>query len=111
MFRRYPDGVIKVVLATNIAETSITIDEITHVVDGGRVKEMQYRPEKRMAALCEVWCSQASARQRVRSTRCGQRTGAPQSLAVRAGIVCLSPAVLRMDRTASSTDGRARRLL
>jgi HrpA-like RNA helicase len=41
IFRRYPPGVIKIVVSTNIAETSITIDEITHVVDCGRVKEMQ----------------------------------------------------------------------
>jgi hypothetical protein len=47
-------------VSTNIAETSITIDEITHVVDTGRVKEMQYNPEKRMAHLCETWCSQVS---------------------------------------------------
>ena len=47
-------------VSTNIAETSITIDEITHVVDTGRVKEMQYNPEKRMAHLCETGCSQVS---------------------------------------------------
>lgn len=41
IFRRCPPGVIKIVVSTNIAETSITIDEITHVVDCGRVKEMQ----------------------------------------------------------------------
>ena len=52
------------VVATNIAETSITIEEVTHVVDAGRVKEMAYNTKKRMAQLTEVWCSQASARQR-----------------------------------------------
>ena len=41
IFRRYPPGMIKIVVSTNIAETSITIDEITHVVDCGRVKEMR----------------------------------------------------------------------
>jgi HrpA-like RNA helicase len=41
IFRRYPAGIVKIVVATNIAETSITVDEITHVVDCGRVKEMQ----------------------------------------------------------------------
>lgn len=41
IFRRYPAGIVKIVVSTNIAETSITIDEITHVVDCGRVKEMR----------------------------------------------------------------------
>jgi ATP-dependent RNA helicase DHX36 len=64
IFRKYPPGIVKIVVSTNIAETSITIDEITHVVDTGRVKEMQYNAEKRMAHLCETWCSQASSKQR-----------------------------------------------
>ena len=64
IFRKYPPGIVKVVVATNIAETSITIDEITHVVDTGRVKEMRYNAETRMAHLCETWCSRASSKQR-----------------------------------------------
>ncbi|KAK3254708.1 hypothetical protein CYMTET_36081, partial [Cymbomonas tetramitiformis] len=63
-FSTPPPGVRKVVIATNIAETSITIDDVVFVVDGCRVKENRYDPATRMASLDTVWISRASARQR-----------------------------------------------
>ena len=42
VFERLPSGIRKVVVATNVAETSITIDDVGFVIDTGRVKEMRY---------------------------------------------------------------------
>lgn len=42
IFQQPPAGVRKIVLATNIAETSITINDIVHVVDSGLHKEERY---------------------------------------------------------------------
>ena len=54
----------KVVLATNIAETSITIPGVKYVVDAGYVKEKRYDPISKVDTLHTVPVSQAQARQR-----------------------------------------------
>ncbi|KDQ15674.1 hypothetical protein BOTBODRAFT_54555 [Botryobasidium botryosum FD-172 SS1] len=54
----------KVVVATNVAETSITIPDVVYVLDSGKVKEMQYDPASGLSRLLEVKISQASGRQR-----------------------------------------------
>ena len=56
--------VIKVVLATNVAETSITIDDVGFVIDSGRVKEERYEVSRRMSSLQDVLISAAAAKQR-----------------------------------------------
>ncbi|XP_019627907.1 PREDICTED: ATP-dependent RNA helicase DHX36-like [Branchiostoma belcheri] len=64
VFERPPKGVRKVVLATNIAETSITIDDVVYVVDCGQVKEKNFDITNNLATLQPVWISKASAKQR-----------------------------------------------
>lgn len=44
VFQRSQVGKRKIVLTTNIAETSVTIDDIVHVVDTGTHKEQNYDP-------------------------------------------------------------------
>lgn len=64
IFEPTPNGARKVVLATNIAETSLTIDGIVYVIDPGYVKENVYNPATGMSNLVVVPCSRASANQR-----------------------------------------------
>jgi ATP-dependent RNA helicase DHX57 len=45
-------------------QTSITIDDVVYVIDTGRVKEMQYDPERGFTRLVEQWITQAAGRQR-----------------------------------------------
>lgn len=61
---RPPAHPAQVVLATNIAETSITIDDAVFVIDSGRAKQSMFDERKQMRRLVDVWISQAEARQR-----------------------------------------------
>lgn len=57
-------GELKIVVATNVAEASVTIPDVTVVVDSCRVKEMDYDAERQMSALVMKLASQDSLRQR-----------------------------------------------
>ncbi|XP_074787783.1 ATP-dependent RNA helicase DHX29 isoform X2 [Athene noctua] len=59
-----PFGVRKIVLATNIAETGITIPDVVFVIDTGRTKENRYHESSQMSSLEETFVSKASALQR-----------------------------------------------
>jgi ATP-dependent helicase HrpB len=59
-----PPGARKVVLATSIAETSLTIEGVRVVVDGGLSRVPRYSPRTGMTRLATVRVSHASAEQR-----------------------------------------------
>lgn len=72
IFEPTPEGARKVVLATNIAETSLTIDGIKYVIDPGFSKMKSYNPRTGMESLLISPISKASANQRAgRSGRTG----------------------------------------
>ncbi|GMN59197.1 hypothetical protein TIFTF001_028289 [Ficus carica] len=64
IFERPPPNVRKIVLTTNMAEASITINDIVFVVDCGKAKETTYDALNNTPCLLPSWISQASARQR-----------------------------------------------
>ncbi|XP_077602749.1 ATP-dependent RNA helicase DHX33 isoform X1 [Crocuta crocuta] len=66
VFQGPPKGCRKVIISTNIAETSITIPGIKYVVDTGMVKAKKYNPDSGLEVL---------AVQRVSKTQAWQRTG------------------------------------
>ncbi|KAJ5668882.1 hypothetical protein N7462_009952 [Penicillium macrosclerotiorum] len=59
-----PDGMRKIVIATNIAETGITIPDITAVVDTGKEKMMRFDERRQLSRLIESFISRANAKQR-----------------------------------------------
>ncbi len=63
-FQPAPPGTRKAILATNIAETSITIPGVRYVIDPGFVKARGYNAQVGADALQVVPISQAQARQR-----------------------------------------------
>ncbi|XP_060527007.1 ATP-dependent DNA/RNA helicase DHX36-like isoform X1 [Cylas formicarius] len=64
VFKPPPPFVRKIILSTNIAETSITIEDVVFVIDAGKVKEKAYDSYNKMSALQTQWISKACAKQR-----------------------------------------------
>ena len=52
------------VLSTNVAETSVTIDDVDAVVDAGHAKELRHDAASALSTLATVWVSRAAAEQR-----------------------------------------------
>ena len=72
IFEAAPEGIRKVIVSTNVAETSLTVDGIKYVIDSGFCKLKVYNPKIGMDALLVTPVSKANANQR--SGRAG-RTG------------------------------------
>ena len=64
IFNKPSKGVRKIVLATNIAETSITIDDVVYVIDTGKIKMTRYNARDNISTLLPEWVSLANSRQR-----------------------------------------------
>lgn len=93
VFQPAPPGTRKVILATNIAETSITISGVRYVIDTGFVKSRSYSPRLGADCLQVAPISQAQARQR--SGRAGREApGKAFRLYTEASFRQLPPATL-----------------
>ena len=67
-FQHPSNDTCRIVLATNIAESSITLPEVNYVIDFGLQKELFYDVRKRMTCLRLRWCSHAASQQRAGRT-------------------------------------------
>ncbi|KZT74762.1 P-loop containing nucleoside triphosphate hydrolase protein [Daedalea quercina L-15889] len=59
-----PAGIRKIVIATNIAETGITIPDITCVIDTGKHREMRFDEKRQISRLVETFIAKSNAAQR-----------------------------------------------
>ncbi|KAI7901054.1 P-loop containing nucleoside triphosphate hydrolase protein [Cokeromyces recurvatus] len=59
-----PEGIRKIVFSTNIAETGVTISDVTVVIDTGMAKVVSYDDKKRVSRLLQKYIAKANARQR-----------------------------------------------
>ncbi|PFH54597.1 hypothetical protein AMATHDRAFT_134454 [Amanita thiersii Skay4041] len=64
VFEVPPPGVRKIVIATNIAETGITIPDITCVIDTGKHREMRFDEKRQISRLVETFVAKSNATQR-----------------------------------------------
>lgn len=64
VFDPVPEGCRKIILGTNIAETSITIPDVQYVVDTGKLREKQYDQSRRISQLLCTWASKSNSKQR-----------------------------------------------
>ena len=64
IFEPPPEGIRRIILGTNIAETSVTIPDVVYVVDTAKVKEVRYDPDRHMSSLVSAWAGSSNLNQR-----------------------------------------------
>lgn len=65
VFEAVPEGCRKIILSTNIAETSVTIPDVQYVVDSGKLRQKRYDQVRRITKLQCTWVSKSNAKQRM----------------------------------------------
>ncbi|CAE1330762.1 YTHDC2 [Acanthosepion pharaonis] len=64
VFKIPPAGIRKIILSTNIAETSVTVNDVVYVIDSGKVKEKTFDALSSVTMLKTNWISKANSIQR-----------------------------------------------
>lgn len=81
-------GLQRIILATNIAETSVTIPDVVYVVDAGKCKEKRFDPERHLSSLVQAFTGIGNMGQR--AGRAGRhRPGEYFSLVSESRLACL----------------------
>ncbi|KLO14452.1 P-loop containing nucleoside triphosphate hydrolase protein [Schizopora paradoxa] len=64
IFETPPPGIRRIILSTNIAETSVTIPDVVYVVDTAKIKENRFDPERHISSLVSAWVGTSNLNQR-----------------------------------------------